>query len=84
MEFEKDDGTVFSLAVKSDIKVRRLKQEINIEEKIVAKQLKVVTNQEDADGDEVITLQELLDDKAISDYSLEGQKIIVDGMSISL
>lgn len=79
IELEREDGTVSSITVNSDITVAKLKEEIAIEEKISVRKLKVVQSQEDADGDEIITLHEMEDEKPISEYSLEGHKVLVDG-----
>ncbi|KZP17367.1 hypothetical protein FIBSPDRAFT_29992 [Athelia psychrophila] len=78
LELEKEDGSVFDITVSSGITVAQLKEEIKIEEKIPVRQLKLVNSQEDEDGDEVVTLLEMQDDKAIAEYSLEGQKVLVD------
>ncbi|KZP10615.1 hypothetical protein FIBSPDRAFT_899579 [Athelia psychrophila] len=77
LELVREDGSVFEITVSSGITVAKLKEEIKIEEKIHVRQLKLelVNNQGDVDRDEVITLQ---DDKAISEYSLEGKKLLVD------
>ena len=77
LNFEKEDGTRFSLSVYSNIKIDQLKQEVSIEEKVDAKQLKVVSTQEDPDGDEVVTLKDLEDDAVLSTLSLEDEIIVV-------
>jgi hypothetical protein len=75
LQFEKEDGGRFNLSVSSDIKIEQLKREICIEEKIDAKQLKVIATQEDSHGDEVVTLKELDDDDVLSTLSLEDEVI---------
>jgi len=77
LQFEKEDGGRFSLSVSSDIKIEQLKREICIEEKVDAKQLKVIATQEDPDGDEVVTLKELDDDDVLSTLSLDDEVIAV-------
>jgi len=77
LNFEKEDGTRFNLLVNSDIKINQLKREIFIEEKVDAKQLKVVSSQQDADGDEVVSLKDLEDDAVVSTLSLEDEIIAV-------
>jgi hypothetical protein len=74
---EKEDGGRFNLSVNSDFKVDQLKREICNEEKITAKQLKVISTQEDPDGNEVITLKELNDDDVLSTLSLEDEVLAV-------
>ena len=63
--------------MKSDIKIRNLKEEIRIEERVDAKQLKLVRTQEDSDGDEVITLETLEDDVILSSLSIQDEVITV-------
>ncbi|KZP27653.1 hypothetical protein FIBSPDRAFT_886232 [Athelia psychrophila] len=77
LELVREDGSVFDITVSSGITVAKLKEEIKIEEKTPVRQLqlKLVNNQEDEDREKVITLQ---DDKPISEYSLEGQKVLVN------
>jgi hypothetical protein len=75
--FEKEDGTRFNLSLNSNIKVEQLKHEIYIEEKVDAKQLKVVSTQEDADGAEIVTLKDLEDNAVLSTLSLEDDVIAV-------
>jgi len=77
LSFEKEDGTRFSLSVNSNIKIDQLKREISIEEKVNAKQLKVVSTQEDPDGDAVVTLKDLDDTAVLSTLSLEDEIIAV-------
>jgi hypothetical protein len=77
LNFEKEDGTRFTLSVYSDIKVEQLKREISVEEKIDAKQLKVVSTQEDPEGDEVITLKDLEDTAVLSTLSAQDEVIAV-------
>jgi hypothetical protein len=76
LNFEKEDGTRFNLSVNSDIKIDQLKHEILIEEKVDAKQLKVVSTQEEPDG-EVVTLKDLKDDMVLSTLSLGDETIAV-------
>ncbi|KZP21319.1 hypothetical protein FIBSPDRAFT_509116 [Athelia psychrophila] len=78
LELVREDGSVFDITVSSGITVAKLKEEIKIEEKITVRQLKLENNQGDEEGDEVVTLLEMQDDKAISEYSLEGQKVLVN------
>ncbi|KZP10612.1 hypothetical protein FIBSPDRAFT_201693 [Athelia psychrophila] len=75
----REDGSGFDITVSSGITVAKLKEEIKFEEKITVRQLKLVNNQGDEDGDGVVTLLEMQDGKSISYYSLEGQKILVNG-----
>lgn len=63
--------------MKSDIKISKLKEEIQAEERIDAKQLKLVRAQEDSDGDEVITLETLEDDAMLSSLSIQDEVIAV-------
>jgi hypothetical protein len=77
LNFEKEDGTRFTLSVNSDMKVEQLKREISVEEKIDAKQLKVVSTQEDPEGDEVVTLKDLEDTAVLSTLSLPDEVIAV-------
>ena len=77
LAFEKESGERFNLSVKSDIKIRNLKEEIRIEERVDAKQLKLVRTQEDSDGDEVITLEILEDDVILSSLSIQDEVITV-------
>ena len=77
LNFEKEDGTRFDLMVKSNIKIDQLKHEISIEEKIDAKQLKMISTQDDPDGHEVVTLKDLENDAVLSTLSLEGELIVV-------
>jgi len=76
LNFEKEDGSRFNLSVNSDIKIDQLKHEILIEEKVDAKQLKVVSTQEEPDG-EVVTLKDLKDDMVLSTLSLGDETIAV-------
>lgn len=77
LNFEKEDGTRFTLSFNSDTKVEQLKREISVEEKIDAKQLKVVSTQEDPEGDEVVTLKDLEDTAVLSTLSLQDEVIAV-------
>jgi len=76
LNFEKEDGSRFNLSVNSDIKIDQLKHEILIEEKVDAKQLKVVSTREEPDG-EVVTLKDLKDDMVLSTLSLGDETIAV-------
>ncbi|KZP20335.1 hypothetical protein FIBSPDRAFT_1044972 [Athelia psychrophila] len=84
LELVREDGSVFDITVSSGITVAKLKEEIDIEENIAVRQLKLVNSQRDGDGEEVVTLLEVQDDKAISEYSLEGQKVLVDVSALSV
>jgi hypothetical protein len=77
LNFEKEDGTRFTLSFNSDTKVEQLKREISVEEKIDAKQLKVVSTQEGPEGDEVVTLKDLEDTAVLSTLSLQDEVIAV-------
>ena len=77
LNFEKEDGMRFDLMVKSNIKIDQLMREISIEEKIDAKQLKIISSQEDPDGHEVVTLKDLENDAVLSALSLEDEVIAV-------
>jgi hypothetical protein len=73
----KADGTSFSLSINSDITIGQLKREIFIEKKVDANQLKVVSIQEDLDGDEVVTLKDLKDCAVLSALLLEDNVIFL-------
>jgi len=77
LNFEKEDGTRFTLLVNDDMKVEQLKREISVEEKIDAKQLKIISTEEDQQGDEVVTLKDLEDTAALSTLSLQDELIAV-------
>ncbi|KZP16664.1 hypothetical protein FIBSPDRAFT_934545, partial [Athelia psychrophila] len=74
-----EDGSAFDITVSSSITVAKLKEEIQIEEKIAVRHLKLVDNH--GHEDEVVTLLELQDDKAISEYSLDGKNVRVNPVS---
>lgn len=65
------------MSVYPDIKINQLKHEIFIEEKVHAKQLKVIATQGDPDGHEVVSLKDLNDDDVLSTLSLEDEVIAV-------
>ncbi|KZP16438.1 hypothetical protein FIBSPDRAFT_60290 [Athelia psychrophila] len=73
-----DRGSAFDFTVSSGITVAKLREEIKIEEKIAVRQLKLVNNLGDEDEGGVVTLLEMQDDKAISECSVERQKVLVN------
>ena len=84
LNFEKEDGTRFSLSVNPDIKVEQLKREISVEEKVDVKQLKVISTHEDLDGDEVVNLKDLEDTAVLSTLSLQDDVIAVYSRCLSV
>ena len=84
LNFEKEDGTRFNLLVNSDIKINQLKREIFIEEKVDAKQLRIISSQQDPDGDEVVSLKDLEDDVVVSTLSLDEIIVVYSRYSFTL
>jgi hypothetical protein len=82
LQFEKSDGSHFTLQVNSDATVAQLKREIAIEEKVDVRSLRFVFSLEDPDDAETLLVSEardMLEHAAISQYPLADATIFIWG-----
>jgi hypothetical protein len=80
LEFERPEGTHFTVTVPSDIKVSKLITYVSVEMKLVINKLHFITEIEDPDDPDIVTVsdkQRLHEDEPISSYPLENATILI-------
>ena len=82
LQFEKSDGSHFTLEVNSDITIAQLKRDVAVEEKIDVPKLKFVSSMEDPEDPETVFVsepQDLPEEALISQYPLSNSTIVICG-----